>query len=110
MDVTPSAPARLIVRRTSPRDAQQRQIFVSLDGERLGDLVYGETISREIAPGKHTLKANNTMIWKTVEFEATEGEEIRFNAVNYSGRGFWTLMLFAGVAPLYLEIARDPKI
>ncbi|MDR1989489.1 MAG: hypothetical protein LBQ09_04580 [Acidobacteriaceae bacterium] len=101
------APARLTISRTSERDAQQRQIFVTLDGKEMGDLVFGETLSREISPGPHTLKANNTMVWKTVKFDAAPGEEIRFTATNYSGKGFLTFMLFVGVAPLYLSLERD---
>jgi hypothetical protein len=99
--------ARLVITRADSRDAQHRQIFLSLDGERLGDLVFGESVTRDIAPGHHVLKANNTMIWKTVEFDAAAGEEVRFRAVNYSGRGFFTFMLFLGVSPLYLAIERE---
>ena len=105
--MAPTDAARLVISRTDPRDAQHRQIFLSLDGSRLGDLVYGESLAREIAAGHHVLKANNTMVWKTVEFDAAVGEEIRFRAVNYSGRGFFTFMLFLGVSPLYLSIERE---
>jgi hypothetical protein len=42
-----------------------------------------------------------------VEFDAAPGEEIRFTATNYSGKGFLTFMLFVGVAPLYLSLERD---
>lgn len=101
------AVTRLVITRREARDVRQRQVFVSLDDQPLGDLVFGEEISREITPGPHTLKANNTMIWKTVKFEAKAGDEVRFSAVNYSGRGFWMLMAFAGVAPLYLAIERQ---
>ena len=102
-----SSPARLVITRRQERDIRQRQVFFTLDDQRLGDLVFGEEIVREIAPGRHTLKANNTMIWKTVTFEAAPGEEVRFSAVNYSGRGFWILMAFAGVAPMFLAIERE---
>ena len=102
---TPSA-GRLVVTRREERDVRQRQVFLSLDDQSLGDLVFGEEISREIAPGPHTLKANNTMVWKTVKFEVQAGEEVRFSAVNYSGRGFWILMAFAGIAPMFLAIER----
>lgn len=99
--------ARLTISRKSSRDAQQRQVFLSLDGAPLRDLLYGESITREIAPGRHVLKANNTMVWKTVEFAAAAGEEVRFSAINYSGKGFWVLTAFFGVAPLYLAIERE---
>jgi hypothetical protein len=103
---TPSA-TRLVVTRREDRDIRQRQVFLSLDGQPLGDLLFGEEVSKEIAPGPHTLKANNTVVWKTVKFEAAPGEEVRFSAVNYSGRGFWMLIAFAGIAPMYLAIERQ---
>jgi hypothetical protein len=101
------APGRLVITRREERDVRQRQVFLSIDDQPLGDLVFGEEISREIAPGPHTLKANNTMVWKTVRFEVQPGEVVRFSAVNYSGRGFWILMAFAGIAPMFLAIERQ---
>lgn len=102
-----SPTARIVVTRREPRDVRQRQVFLSIDDEPLGDLVFGEEISKEIAPGPHVLKANNTMVWKTVKFDARAGEAVRFSAVNYSGRGFWILMAFAGIAPMFLAIERS---
>ena len=103
---TPS-PAYLTVTRTSERDARQRQVYVSLDGEHIAYLMFGDHIARALAPGRHTLKVNNTLVWKTVEFEAAPGEDVRFSVVNYTGRGFLTLMAILGVSVLFLGVERE---
>ena len=87
---TDSTPARLLITRNSERDAKQRQIFVSLDGERVGDIVFGESLKRDIAPGRHFVRIHNTLFWKTIDFEAAPGETIHFNTVNRTGKGFCT--------------------
>ena len=67
---------RLTIHRTSPQDAKDRQIIMSLDGRKVATLLYGQTFTCEILPGEHTLRANNTLVWKTVAFEAAPGEEL----------------------------------
>ena len=98
--------ARLLVTRDSDRDVRNRQIFVSLDGTNLGDLLYGGRILREIAPGSHRVRIHNTLFWKTLEFEAAPGETVHFQTVNYAGRGFINFVLILGVAPLFLDVTR----
>lgn len=98
--------ARLRITRQNPRDAKQRQIFASLDGGSLGDMVYGEQIERAIAPGPHRMRVHNTLFWKTIEFDAAPGETVHFDTVNYAGKGFLNLVLIIGVAPLFLGVER----
>ncbi|MEQ1912331.1 MAG: hypothetical protein ABMA15_26150 [Vicinamibacterales bacterium] len=98
--------ARLLVTRTSERDVRQRQIFASLDGTALGDLVWGREIAREIASGPHSLRVHNTLFWKTIDFEAAPGETVHFQTVNYAGKGFLNFVLIIGVAPLFLAVER----
>lgn len=101
-----TAPARLHVTRQSERDARQRQVYVSLDGQQIGYLMFGDEVSRELAPGRHTLRANNTLVWKTVAFEVQPGETVRFSVVNYSGRGFALALAVIGVSVLFLDVER----
>lgn len=106
--VTPQGPAMLTVRRTAPEDAQDRQVYISLDGEEWGTLYFGKELSREIAPGRHTLKANNTLMRRTVEFDVKPGEHVRFQCIN---RTHWTGMLFMaflGAAILTVQLVREP--
>lgn len=103
---TAGAPARLIILRTSERDIRNRQIFASLDGVSLGDLIFDTRIERDIAPGPHHLRIHNTLFWKNIDFVAAPGEVITFQTVNYAGRGFLNLVLIIGVAPLFLAVER----
>jgi len=98
--------ARLLVTRQSARDCKNRQIFVSLDGTRVGDIVFGERLSKPIAAGRHRMRVHNTLFWKTIDFEAAPGETVHFETVNYAGRGFVHIVLIIGVAPLFLAVER----
>jgi hypothetical protein len=100
------APARLLITRMSERDVKNRQIFASLDGKGIGDILFKEQISREIAPGPHRLRIHNTLFWKTIDFEAAPGELIHYETINYAGRGFLGFALIIGVAPLFLAVER----
>lgn len=104
--VTESGTARITVSRNAATDVQQRQVIVSVDDGPKATLVFGETVTWEIAPGPHKLKANNTLIWKTVEFTAAADEHVHFVVSNRASKlslGFLSLM---GVAPLYLTIEK----
>ena len=57
-------PATLTVNRNAPDDAQQRQIMISLDGEPIAELMFGDSVTREISAGPHTLLADNTHAWE----------------------------------------------
>jgi hypothetical protein len=104
---SPLPPARLLVSRNRDEDVRNRQIFVSLDGASIGDLLFGEQLTREVAPGHHVLRVHNTLFWKTREFDAAPGEAVHFAVVNYAGRGFLNLALILGVAPLFLKVERE---
>jgi hypothetical protein len=101
------ATAKLLVTRTSRRDVQNRQIFLSLDGQSIGDLLFNEKLDREIAPGVHRLRVHNTLFWKNLHFDAAPGETVHFEVVNYAGRGFLNLVLIIGAAPLFLAVERQ---
>lgn len=103
---TPLPNARLLITRSSERDVRQRQIFAALDGAAIGDMVFGQQIEKDIAPGQHYLRIHNTLFWKTIDFEAAPGETIRFQTVNYAGKGFLNFVLIIGVAPLFLAVER----
>ena len=101
-----SSPARVTITRQSDLDAKQRQVYVSLDDEQIAYMMFGDTVTRTVAPGTHRLKANNTLVWKSLEFEAKPGEEVRFSVVNYSGKGFALMLTLFGVSLLFLKIER----
>lgn len=105
--------ATITVRRQSPQDVGYREIFISLDGESLGVLHHGDTITRETAPGAHRLRAHNTLFWKTLDLTLVTGEHARFMAINRAGWGTYSvfafLVGFLGAGPLYLTFEREDQ-
>jgi hypothetical protein len=99
-------PASVTILRTSPEDFKQRQLIVWLDGERLADLLFGDTLTRDVHPGPHKLRVSNTLVWKTVQFDVKPGEQVRFETINRTGRVTYPLMVILGVGPLYVTIRR----
>lgn len=102
-DVVPST---VTVTRTSDADFKSRQLVVSIDGEHVAELLWGDSVTRELAPGRHRLRIHNTLVWKTVEFSLAPEEQVFFEAVNKMGPGTLLLMMVLGVGPLYVTIQR----
>jgi hypothetical protein len=105
--------ATITVRRQSPNDVGYREIFVSLDGESLGVLHHGDSITRETTPGPHRLRAHNTLFWKTLDVRLMVDEHARFMAVNRAGWGTYSVLAFLigflGAGPLYLTFEREDQ-
>ena len=99
-------PATLTVARTDPADVKQRQLVVYLDGGRLGEILFGESLRHEMLPGPHRIRISNTLVWKTLTFNAKPGEEVRFEAINRPGRLTYPMMVVLGVGPLWLTVRR----
>jgi hypothetical protein len=100
--------ARLTVSRQAADDVRIRQLVVSLDGRSVATLLHGETFTAEIEPGSHRLRVHNTLVWKTVQFDAAPGEHVRFSAVNRAGFGTYSMIALLGAGPLYVTITREP--
>jgi hypothetical protein len=98
-------PTQLTLHRTSKQDERSRQIVWALDGKRIGELLYGQTRTIEIAPGPHRLRAHNTLVWKTVAFEAEPGSHVHFTVWNQSWGWYYVMLFFLGAAPLWLGLA-----
>src|ERR1700694_5468992 len=84
--------SRVTVSRTSPSDIQQRQLIVKLDDEEIATLLYGQTATREVESGRHSLRVDNTWVWKTVEFNLEPEEHAKFQLINRAGRFTWFLV------------------
>ena len=101
--------ATIVLSRTSPDDVGIREIYVSIDGQQAGVLRPGNTITRQVAPGHHVVKAHNTLFRRTRECELSAGETAEFLAVNKAGGGSMVmaiLMAVLGVGPLNLKFER----
>ena len=99
--------ASITIRRKSPEDVQQRQIIVKLDGENVGELYYGDTISIRVTAGRHKLRVDNTWNWKTVELEVASGDHLKFQTTSRAGRFSWFLVSMLGAGPIYVSIKRE---
>ena len=96
---------RITVTRTLPQDLGHRTIDLYVDGTRVGSLASGDSLTRELPPGAHTLKVHNTLFGKSAAFSVAPGEHVRFETANISGPG--TLMAFVmGAALMYLVLRR----
>jgi hypothetical protein len=98
--------ARVTISRTEKEDVGQRQVIVSIDDGAATKLEFGQTVTIDVPPGSHQLKANNTLVWKKIAFDAPAGSHVEFSVANRSSRftlGFLALM---GVAPLRMTVER----
>ncbi len=103
--------AALTIRRQSREDVGYREIYISLDGETIGILSYGDVITRQIAPGSHRLQAQNTLFTRRIDFTLNVGEHAGFTAVNRSGWGTYSALAliigFLGAGPVYLTLEQE---
>ena len=103
--------ATLTVRRQAPDDIGYREVYVKLDGRRIGMLTYGSTLTENIEPGRHTLQVDNTLFKKTTEFVAGVDDHVMFKTANLAGWGTysaWALIIgFLGAGPFYLMLERE---
>jgi len=105
----PAEPARITIGRQSPQDAGYREIFVSIDGEQVAMLEYGDVYTAEIKPGPHRLRAHNTLFWKTRQIVLRPGEHAKFTAINRTGTISFGLLFMLGAFPLYLTFERETE-
>jgi hypothetical protein len=95
--------------RTHPTDIGERHVFVTLDDTKVR-LAYGESVTTELKPGAHHLRAHNTLIWKNLRFTLEPGEHLEFVFLN-SGRWWtWGVAGVLGAAPLFLEVAKRSRL
>ena len=99
--------AQLIITRDHPQDIQDRPVYLWIDGEKVDQpLRYGKTFERDVAPGRHKFKANNTLFSTTVEFDAASGETVRYRCENGLTGGGMVMVLMMGVAYLRVRLKR----
>jgi hypothetical protein len=101
-----TVPARLTVERNLPIDTGHRQIILSVDGTPLATLLNGQYVTREITPGTHSLRGYNTLVRKTVEFDAAPGEHVEFVTANRASKWTFSALALMGVGPVFLVLER----
>jgi hypothetical protein len=97
----------VLVRRNSPHDFQDRQIYVWIDDEPLGKIRYGEAINRPVDPGRHAVRVFNTLFSRTLVFDAAPGEQVRLQCGTGMPTAGWLLMIFLHVTYLRVWLARE---
>jgi hypothetical protein len=99
-------PSAVTITRTSEEDFKSRQLVVSIDGAHVATLLWGDSITCELAPGRHRLRVHNTLVWKTVEFTLAPREQVFFEAINRSGISTFVLLPVLGMGPLFVTLKR----
>ena len=99
-------PTAITITRTSEEDWKSRQLVVSLDGKRVGELLWGDSRLCELAPGPHTLRVHNTLEWRTDQFVLAPGEQIFYEAINRATASTYFLLPVFGIGPLYVTLRR----
>ena len=84
-------------------------MYVDLDGVRIATLLVGESVTRELPPGEHHLKLDNTLVKKRYTFTATPGGRIEYRFANSAGRFALPFLAVMGVAPLYLRVEHSAR-
>ena len=93
-----SAPATLEIFRDTAEDVQDRWIRIFIDDAPPEILRYGETLRRELTPGRHRIKAHNTLSKDTIDITAEPGRTIRIRCHNHFAKGGILMMLTIGFA------------
>ena len=104
----PPERATITITRKSPKDVRVRQIYISVDGRTVGELLFGDSVTTEVEPGRHRLRANNTLVWKTLECDLQPGEHARYSVVNRPGFLSFVMLSLLGGGPIYLSFEREP--
>ncbi len=99
--------AQLTVTRNGASDFQDRQVYLYVDGQLWGKVKYGQQMSREIPPGRHSVRAFNTLFSDTIEIDASPGEHVRVKCTNSLGRGGWLMMVIWQIAALRVRLERE---
>ena len=92
--------AQLTITRHGASDFQDRQVYLFVDEEPWGKVRYGTAVSREIAPGRHRVRAFNTLFSDTIEVDALPGEHVRLHCTNGMPNIGFLMMIFLHVTAL----------
>jgi hypothetical protein len=98
--------AQLTISRNGAHDFQDRQVYLFVDDEPWGKVRYGKAVTREIAPGRHRVRAFNTLFSHTIEVDALPGEHVRLHCTNGMPTAGFLMMIFLHVTALRPRLER----
>ena len=99
--------AQLTITRHGAADFQDRQVYLFVDEEPWGKVRYGTAVTRDIAPGRHRVRAFNTLFSHTIEVDALPGEHVRVHCTNGMPTIGWLMMIFLHVTALRPFLERE---
>jgi hypothetical protein len=104
--VPPDSPGTVILEivRDTPDDVQDRWVRVYIDDTPKEILRYGETLRRGVAPGRHRIRAHNTLSSDTIEVDAAPGQTVRIRCYNRVAKGGVLMMLTTGFAFISVKL------
>lgn len=85
-----------------------RQIYIFVDDEPWGKVRYGDAITRELGPGRHKVRAFNTLFSRTIELDLRPAEHARVRCGNGFPRAGWFLMMWLHATYLLVRMEREP--
>ncbi len=103
----PATSATLTIARNTAGDFQDRQVYLWVDDESWGKIKYGHPVTREIPPGPHRIRVNNTLFNDVLSFTARPGEHVRVRCHNGMPRAGWLMLLFFHVTYLLVKLERE---
>jgi hypothetical protein len=99
--------AQLTVLRNAASDFQDRQVYLYVDGELWGKVKYGKPMTRDIPPGRHSIRAFNTLFSHTIEIVAVPGEHVRVKCTNGLPTVGWLMFIFLHCTALSVKLERE---
>ena len=100
--------AQLTVSRYDGDIFADRQIYIFVDDEPWGKVRYGDSITRELKPGRHKIRAFNTLFSRTIELDLHPAEHARVRCGNGFPRAGWFLMMWLHATYLLVRLEREP--
>ena len=97
----------LTVTRNTGSDFQDRQVYLYVDGELWGKVKYGRPVSREIPPGRHKVRAFNTLFSHTIEVDAVPGEHVKLICSNGLPKAGFLMFIFFHCTALRVRLERE---
>jgi hypothetical protein len=97
---------QLTIDRSSAHDFRDRQVYLYVDGEKLGKVRYGEPFTHEVAPGRHVVRVFNTLVSDKMTIDVAPGEHVRLRCTNGMPTAGWLMMVFLKVTYLTVRLER----
>jgi hypothetical protein len=107
-DPTATKDAQLTVSRYEGDIFVDRQIYLFVDDEPWGKVRYGDSVTRDVRPGMHRVRAFNTLFSRTIELDLKPAEHARVRCGNGFPRAGWLLMMWLHVTYLLVRLEREP--